>query len=162
MHSMDTLTIFTAQQLIYIMGLAALLYALFRLTKHEQKDLLVRAVITVFVCIIIVKLVSNLYYNPRPFVEGNFTALFPHVASNGFPSNHSVAATITALLFWKYDRKIASVLFILAVTVGLARVSAGVHHIEDIFGGVIIGILAISIANACVRLMNLNDKPPAR
>lgn len=148
---MNTFIIFLAQYLIYLIGIFVLLYFFLRLPRGELKSAILLYVIGILVAIILVKIAGSIYYNPRPFVDGNFTPLIPHSSNNGFPSNHTVAAFLVASLLWRYSRRFAGILFIAACTVGVARVLANVHHIEDIIGGIVIAILATLSANIAVH-----------
>jgi membrane-associated phospholipid phosphatase len=150
---MDTMIIFAAQYLIYLIGIMVLLYAIYRLPRGELKSVVLLYVIGILVAFILVKIAGSNYYNPRPFVDGNFTPLIPHGSTNGFPSNHTVAAVLIASLLWRYSRRLAGILFIAACLVGVARVLAYVHHIEDIIGGIVIAIFATLIANLIVHLI---------
>lgn len=143
---MNNLITFFAQYLIYIIGLAVFSYAIFRLTRSEQQQLIVELIIAIVFAFVFMKIAGKLYYNPRPFVEGNFSPLFPHGADNGFPSNHSLVAAIMAISLWVYSKRAALFLITLACLVGLGRVLAGVHHTEDIIGGFLIAGLSVWLA----------------
>lgn len=145
--------IFVAQYLIYLIGIFVLLYFLLRVPKGELKSVILSYFIGILVALILVKIAGSIYYNPRPFVDGNFTPLFPHNFTNGFPSNHTVAAVLAASLLWQYSKRFAGMLLIAACLVGVARVLAKVHHVEDIIGGIIIAILASLVANLIVNLI---------
>ncbi|MCW1908037.1 MAG: phosphatase PAP2 family protein [Candidatus Saccharibacteria bacterium] len=144
---MDRITIFAAQYLIYIIAITILFYVLLRLPRGELKTFITLCGMGIVAAFIMVKVAGSIYYNPRPFVDGNFMPLFPHSSTNGFPSNHTVAAVLAALLLWRYSRNVAVGLFIAACLVGLARVLASVHHIEDIIGGIVIATFAALFAN---------------
>lgn len=148
---MDTIIIFAAQYLIFAIATAALLYIFLRLPKGELREVILLYVIGIVVAIIVVKIVGSIYYNPRPFVDGNFTPLFPHSSTNGFPSDHTVAAILLASLLWRYNWQFATVLFVAACIIGVSRVLAGVHHIEDIIGGIVVAVLAAMFASLAVH-----------
>ena len=150
---MDTMIIFVAQYLIYLIGIFVLLYFFLRLPREELKSIILVYVIGVLVALILVKIAGDIYYNPRPFVDGNFTPLFPHSSTNGFPSNHTVAAVLIASLLWRYSKRFAGILFIAACLVGIARVLAKVHHVEDIIGGIGIALLATLLTNLAVHMI---------
>lgn len=130
---MDTLIILTAKYLIFISALAALIYFL-RQPRKRQKEMAVFAIVSLPIIYIAAKIGSWLYYDPRPFVVGHFTPLFPHDADNGFPSDHTLLAGAIAAVVWVYDRAVGWALFALALLIGISRVLAGVHHAVDIAG----------------------------
>lgn len=145
--------IFVAQYLIYLIGIFVLLYCLLRVPRGELKSVILSYVIGIFVAVILVKIAGSMYYNPRPFVDSNFTPLFPHNSTNGFPSNHTVAAVLIASLLWRYSKRFAGMLLIAACLVGVARVLAKVHHVEDIIGGIGIALLATLLTNLAVHMI---------
>jgi undecaprenyl-diphosphatase len=84
---------------------------------------------------------SLLFYNPRPFVTSAITPLIAHTANNGFPSDHALASFAIAAVFFAFDRKKATILFVLAAIVAFARVIVGVHHYLDIEGSLVFAII---------------------
>ncbi|GEM_PF-6553439 len=73
----------------------------------------------------------------RPCVESG--SLIPCPLSSGFPSTHAVVAIVIALgalgtfLFWP--------LLILSIAVSLSRVWLGVHTIDQVAGGMALGVM---------------------
>ncbi len=159
---MSIVLIFFAQYLIYIIALIITSYVILRLSRSEKQQLGIELLISVFIAIILVKTASSLYYNPRPFVEGDFMPLFPHSADNGFPSNHSVAVAIMVSIFWIHNKKLAPILILLSVLVGLGRVLAGVHHIEDISAGFLIAVTSVCIAYQLAKFIRTKLNPSSR
>ncbi len=157
---MNTIIVFAAQYLIYAIGIAVLLYFFLFLQKAEQKTFVLIYVLGIVTALILVKVAGSIYYNPRPFIDGNFTPLLPHSPTNGFPSNHTVAAVLMSALLWQYNRRLAGLLFITACIIGVARVLAKVHHIEDIVGGIIIALLAVSLVHLAIKLITNRVKGP--
>ena len=84
--------------------------------------------------------ISAIYVRQRPFVAvPNVKLLVPHGADGGMPSHHIVfmAALITTIFF--YQRRFATVLAILTLITGVARVIAGIHYPSDIVAGAVVG-----------------------
>lgn len=94
---------------------------------------------------------SKLYYDPRPFVVGHFTPYFPHGADNGFPSDHTLLATLCAAVAYMYNTRLGLLAFIFAVLVGISRVIAGVHHATDIIGSMVFACVATIIVYNLVQ-----------
>jgi undecaprenyl-diphosphatase len=133
----------------YFIILSALFAALawFRLDTFHKKRFVVAVIVGAILAVLIAKIGSKLFYNPRPFVAGHFTPYFSHGNDNGFPSDHTLFTSfIAALVLW-YSRKIGVVLFAIALAVGLARVTAGVHHVIDIVGAIIFGTIGAYLGN---------------
>ena len=115
-------------------------------SKSQKTQFLIKALVGAVVIILLARVGSWLYYNPRPFVVGNFTPYFPHPNNNGFPSDHTLFTSYLALLVLSYNRKLGLLLLIVAATIVLARVIAGVHHLVDIVGafalsGITVGVM---------------------
>lgn len=147
---MDTLIIFGANDLIFAaMVVAAVVF--WRLARPIQKDTLWLAILTLPTAFILSRLVSWLYFNPRPFVVGQFVPLIAHAADNGFPSDHTLLLSAVAMLFWRANRWASIGLWILVVLVGAARVAAGVHHPIDILGSMAISIVVAVSAVAVLK-----------
>jgi len=134
---MNIIIIFVAKYFVFISAAIAIVHVA-RQPRKKQKEMLVFAVILLPLSYVFAKLVSRFYFDPRPFVEGNFTPLLPHAADNGFPSDHTLLAAAIAFAIFHFNKKLGLFLFFLALLVGVARVLAGVHHAADIAGSIII------------------------
>ncbi|HVX24218.1 MAG TPA: phosphatase PAP2 family protein [Candidatus Saccharimonadales bacterium] len=84
------------------------------------------------------RLAAKLYYDPRPFVTNHITPYFKHAADNGFVSDHTLLGTLLAFVTLRYSHNLGYISLIFAVLVGSARVVAGVHHIQDVVGALVI------------------------
>lgn len=58
-----------------------------------------------------------------------------------FPSSHAVNNFAAATTFSYFYRKFTWAFMLFAATVGLSRISVGVHYPSDIFGGAVTGVL---------------------
>lgn len=115
-----------------------------------KKDLTF-ASLSLILAFILSRIAGSLYYNPRPFVVGNFTPLIPHAPNNGFPSDHTLLFATLAAIAWYYDKRYATALSILAVGMGAFRVYAGVHHALDIAGSIAIALVSAAVAHAIIQ-----------
>jgi undecaprenyl-diphosphatase len=136
---------------ISIVGLLAAFLSLDN--KSKRKRFLVQFITGAVIVIVIARLGSWLYYNPRPFVVGHFVPYFSHPNNNGFPSDHTLFTSYLAFLVFYYNRKLGVVLLITAIAVGLARVVSGVHHFVDIIGAFFITGIAAIISGSVVSIM---------
>jgi undecaprenyl-diphosphatase len=138
---MDTLIIFIAKYLVFVSAAIAVLYFL-KQSRQKQKEIFIFAVLLLPLAYIVAKIISNFYFDPRPFVVGHFTPLLPHAADNGFPSDHALLGAALAFAIFHFNKKLGLILLYMAFLVGVARVLAGVHHAVDIAGSIIIVVLA--------------------
>jgi membrane-associated phospholipid phosphatase len=154
------LTIFAAKYLVFIDALIAIVICLALLYRRPRIDALrwvVACVVTILVALILAKIGSAAYNDPRPFVVDHVKPLISHARDNGFPSDHALlAAAIVAAVF--FLSPLWSVLFIVfAVLVDWARVGAGIHHVADVVGSsffvAIAALIAVLVTPYIVRAL---------
>lgn len=134
---MNMLIIFGAKYLLFVLAAIAVFYLL-KQSRKRQKEILLFAVILLPLSYIVAKIISHFYFDPRPFVVGNFTPLVPHKADNGFPSDHTLLGAAIAFAIFRFDIKLGLFLLFLALLTGFARVFSGVHHLTDIAGSIVV------------------------
>lgn len=157
---MDDVIVFVANYALYISVLITI-YALLRLDTKNRKQFIVLALFAAIATILLAKLASWAYYNPRPFVVGQFAPLFPHPNNNGFPSDHTLFTSFLAFLVLNYSRKLGIYLLLIAIAIGVARVLAGVNHTIDILAAIFISGVAVAsiwfiILKGINRLMSVS------
>ena len=135
----NLIIIIVAQDLIWLVLLAAIWF-FWKLPKRERRQMAVLTVISFVLTYAVGKLLSIVYYDPRPFVFDHFTPLFSHAADNGFPSDHILFLAVIATVIYYFNQKKGTLFFLAAAAVGAARVLAGVHHTVDIIGSLIIAV----------------------
>lgn len=141
----NELIVFAAKYFFYLIGLITLVYLLFADNK-TRIDILKISIISAPLALILARISSIFVYDTRPFVTDNVVPLIPHAADNGFPSDHTLAAMLIALVIFKFNRKIGMVLIILALLLGVARVLVKIHHPLDIAGSIVIDLFSVWIA----------------
>ena len=144
---LDMLIVLTAQVLpLLVAAVAAVVW--FTLPSRQKRPTAVLAVTAVVIAFALAWTAGKVHVDPRPFVvDPTRPPLFPHPADNGFPSDHTYLAATAALVVATRRRWTGSVLLALAVVGGLARVLARVHHLQDIAGGLVIALLAVTAAS---------------
>jgi undecaprenyl-diphosphatase len=131
---MDQIIIFCAKYLLVFVVLG-LVVTFFRVSPENKKRLIVAVIAGGIVAFILSRIGGHLIDDPRPFVTRHVTPLIPHGPDNGFPSDHALfTGLLTAVTFF-FSKKIASIMAVLTVMVGVARVLALVHSPLDIAGG---------------------------
>jgi undecaprenyl-diphosphatase len=143
---MDALIVATAQYLIYgVLAAAALAWLL--LPRHRKVEFAFMAAIALLAALALIRLAAALHYDPRPFeVNPAVKPLFAHAADNGFPSDHVAVAATVALLVLARRRVLGAALLIASALIGVSRVSAHVHHAEDIVASLVIALVAVAVA----------------
>ncbi len=141
---MDTVFIFSAKYL-FILPVLILGGYFFAQRRPAQKRMALFAVPAGLLTYTIGLIAGYLYYDPRPFVVGHFTPLITHAANNGFPSDHTLLASVLAMvgLYWSW--RLGAVLWVVAIVIAVARVYVGVHHPIDVIGSMVIAVIATSV-----------------
>jgi undecaprenyl-diphosphatase len=145
---MDTLIIFCAKYLIWVIVAAALGYVFF---STRRMRLALSAALSLVLAYAAGWVAGHVWYNPRPFAVDGTTPLIPHDANNGFPSDHMLLGAAVASIVFVYNRTLGVVLWVLALAVGAARVAAGIHHWVDIAGAIAISVIAVAVVEYVLR-----------
>jgi membrane-associated phospholipid phosphatase len=138
MSPSQTLTVIIARDLIYFIAAASAIWFIVRMPKPKKKSFVFFAAVSLPLILLVSFLASKLYYDPRPFMLSHVAPLIAHEPGNGFPSDHMLLGAAIASLVFRYDKRFGVLLFVLALMVGLARVHAGLHHIVDVLGSIVI------------------------
>lgn len=142
----DYFFIFGAKYL-FLVALAIALFTFLKAERSLQKKLLLLMVVSFPLVFIVARITSGFYFNPRPFVVGDFIPLVAHEPDNGFPSDHLLLLSSVSVLFFLFKRQIAYWLIIISVVVAISRVYVGVHHTLDVVGSAVISTLVILLIN---------------
>jgi len=109
--------------------------------ERNQKAVL-RAIVTLFIANILLKLCNLVYFRPRPFVGHEVNLLFYRPTDSSFPSNPATVGFSLTVAVWLYHRRLGALLLALATLFGLSRVYCGVHYPSDIVAGALLGGLS--------------------
>ena len=141
---MSAATAFVAEYL-YI-GILVLegLY-IFLVFRNRWKELLGAVLFIGLVSFGISLLAHRIIEDPRPFVVSGVQPLIQSSTDNGFPSDHTLLLAGTAAVVLIVSRGIGFLGMLAAFTVGMARVYAGVHHVEDVLGSLAIAAIAFGL-----------------
>lgn len=156
---MDSVIIAAAQDLVYAMVVGLALVWLMAENRRGKVQLALAAIIGLAAVLVLIKISSSIYYDPRPFVPvadggDGVTSLIPHAPDNGFPSDHSAAAGLMAALVLLRRRWMAAIWFALgAAAVAWGRVAAGVHHLLDVAVGLGLGAIAAAVGVVCMTFL---------
>lgn len=149
---MHELVIFIAKYFIIIPAIGAV-WTLATAPSEQRLRMTLLLGLSGLLAILFAKIGSHLYYDPRPFVTDHVTPYFVHSADNGFPSDHTLLAALLAYWVFIYRKGVGSVLIIIALLVGSARIIAGVHHLNDILGSLLCAAVGLAIAFSILRFM---------
>ncbi len=139
-HWLDSLGIFFAEYLPYILVLCLLLF----LVRNFKRYWLVVALAFSSGALArgITEAIRFFWYRPRPFIENHVNSLIGHIDSSSFPSAHaSFFFGISTAIFF-YNKKIGTLFFITSFLISFGRVLGGIHWPYDILGGFFVGIVS--------------------
>jgi undecaprenyl-diphosphatase len=145
--SMNTLFILAAE---YLLVVTLVILGAYFLTRPwpRQKQMVLFAVPAALLTYTLGLIGNLLYYDPRPFVVRHFSPLIPHVADNGFPSDHTLLAAALAAIGMYWNKWLGLILWVIAVVIAIARVYVGLHHPIDVLGSIVFALVAVSIWRA--------------
>ncbi len=139
-----------ARYAVFVIPAGALL-VWWRAGRRDKVTLAVAAVVTLVLAAVGIELAALVWTDPRPFVADGQTALVPHAADNGFPSDHATLGAAVAAVVLAWRRRVGVALLAVAVAVGAARVAAHLHHVPDIVAGVGIGVACAGLGVVVAR-----------
>jgi membrane-associated phospholipid phosphatase len=144
---MHTLIVWAAQYLLWVMGIGFVAVWLWREDRAGKLELAADAVVGVVLMVVFLYVAKSVHHDPRPFVrDPNVKPLFGHSRDDGFPSDHSLASGLIAILvLWRH--RLLGLPFVAAAgAIAWARVAAHVHPLQDVVVGLVLGGLAGLIA----------------
>lgn len=144
---MDGFITFCGKYLIAV-SVTAVGYLYYKLDdKKKRKKLVMQLLIGGILALVMARIATKLYDNPRPFVSDGSQALFHSSTNNGFPSDHALLASFLAFTAFIYSRMIGKVLLLVAVLVAWGRVAGHVHHGIDVIASFAIAGLSVYITH---------------
>lgn len=155
---MNELIKLVAKYAIVIPVLLAIFAFIMIKDKRTRIDFAILVVVGGALSLLLAKIGGHIINDPRPFVVGHFTPLLPHANDNGFPSDHTLLASFLGFAILPYSKKIGLPALAVAVCIGMARVAAGIHHLEDIIGSFVITGGATLAVLAVLEIIRVRQK----
>jgi undecaprenyl-diphosphatase len=136
----DSLIIFCAKYLPYLMVAALSLFLFFSQNRKRELKMIFYAIFSVVLSrLVITEIIRHFYPHPRPFQVYNFIPLIYDMASS-FPSGHAAFFFALATIIFIFHKKWGIVYFVGSFIIVLSRIMAGIHWPIDILGGILIGV----------------------
>jgi len=136
---------FCAEVLPYILLASALIYFFF-IKKEILKALLVSFIVTTSV--FLSELLKFFFVHDRPFLA--LLIIKPLFILDGvgssFPSGHAIVFAALATAVYFENKKLGIVFSVGAFLIGLSRAISGVHYLQDIAVGFLIGFLVVFLS----------------
>ena len=128
-----------------LLGPAALTVLWIRGTA-EDRQAAVSAALAALLGLAAAAILSSVYFEPRPFMEGVAPNILGHATDSGYPSDHATLLFALCFGFWSRPPPTWRSLWIpalgLALAVSWARVFLGVHYPVDILGAAFVAAVA--------------------
>lgn len=150
--------IFFARWLVFLFPLLLVVMWLWGLSYN--RELVVKAILTILLGLVIGFLIRQFWPHPRPFMVGLGPTYLPHAADPSFPSNHAVFCFSMAFSFWwnLVRKRLAWILLGITLLVCWARVYLGVHFPLDMIGGAVVALISVWVINRLMRINRLGDR----
>jgi undecaprenyl-diphosphatase len=126
-----------------------------RLDKKQRLQFVLFAGLSCIIAVVLVKLATTMHQDPRPFVRDGVHPYFASSTDNGFPSDHTAFSSLIAFVVMKYRRRTGIALLLTALLIGVVRVVAGVHHGQDIAGGLVIAGISVACAYGILHVAHI-------
>ncbi len=154
-HAVDSLIVFCADYLAYILG--AMFFAFLYFSKYpwrQKIEMFSVAVVATFLSRGVITEVIRLFiHRLRPFADPAMLSVHQLLTDSAwsFPSGHSTFFYGLSTVMYLYNKKWGIGFFIVTAIITFGRVAAGVHYPSDIIGGALIGVCSAFIGYYGVR-----------
>ncbi|MDO8610624.1 MAG: phosphatase PAP2 family protein [bacterium] len=150
---MDSLMIFGASDLIYVIFFICLLLLIFGGVKEKKAFLII--LIGLLIAKISIQIIHLIFLEPRPYITFNLVPLIKHIPDAAFPSQHTTLVSVVAFAYFFCKSKFTLLFVLTGLWVGFARIYVGVHYPLDILGGILVGALSVSLVLFFKKLLHL-------
>ncbi len=153
------LSIFVAKYLVYLIPIW--LIVLWTFAAPRYRGTLIFAVIAAIISLAINYLIGFVWFQPRPFMIPLGHTYLLHAPDSAFPSNHVtfIWAIGFSLLLQPGLRSPGSIMLLIALAVGWARVFLGVHFPLDVLGGILTAMVIVILLSPLKPWINRSILP---
>jgi undecaprenyl-diphosphatase len=108
--------------------------------RTDSQRAVLRALVALALASIVLKLINEVYFRPRPFTfDDDVRLLFYYPSDSSMPSNAATVCSALSVGVWLRHRHWGAVMLALSVGMTLSRVIGGVHYPADIVVGAWLG-----------------------
>lgn len=141
---MSIVIIFLAKYLIYLLASWAIVASIFIFHKHSLRAKAVwffKIFISFFLFALVSQVMHQFFPSTRPYLQDALEPIIYLPTSYSFPSGHAGQAAILASFIFSLNKSWGIIAFVMAGLVAAGRVLVGAHFVQDVLGGLIIGII---------------------
>lgn len=141
----ELLIIFLAKYLYLFIILGGVIFITKERDQNKQREILLVVVSTLVLATVMALVLGHFYQNPRPVMASRYASFVPKAMGSSFPSTYALVGFSMASVVFLFSRKKGLFLGVMALLVGIGGVILGTHRVLDIFGGLAISIVAVSL-----------------
>ncbi len=150
--ALDAVMIGSAKYLPIVFALA--LVALWLTWSSANQSAAFLAGVSALIALGLGQIIGKAFPRPRPYLSHAVNQLIPPSLDTSFPSDHAILGFAVAVMIWKYNRRVGTVLLTFALLMAIARVFVGAHYPGDVLGGALLGSLT------SIALASLSERRP--
>lgn len=154
---MSIVIIFLAKYLIYLLASWAIVASIFIFHKHSLRAKVIwffKIFIAFFLFALVSQVMHQFFPSTRPYLLSELEPIIYLPTSYSFPSGHAGQSAILASFIFSLNKSWGVLAFVMAGLVAAGRVLVGAHYIQDVLGGLIIGIIISIIVIKLSRRIN--------
>lgn len=122
-------------------------------TRDAKHRAVITALATVGFASLVVLVINEFYFRPRPFVDHDLNVLFYLPTDSSFPAHPAAVGFGMAASVWQGSSKLGALVYVLALLWGISRIYAGVLYPLDVLAGAGIGIVMSYVVALGLRLI---------
>ena len=121
-------------------------------TRQVRQKTVIQALIAIGLSNLVVLIINDYYFRPRPFNEIDVNLLFYKPTDSSFPANPAAVSFAIAHSVLRTKMTISKFLYVLAILWSISRIFSGVFYPLDAIAGAAIGITISIITGSILQL----------
>ena len=123
-------------------------------TRQVRQKAVIRALIAIGLSNLVVLIINDYYFRPRPFNELDINLLFYKPTDSSFPANPAAVSFAIAHSVLRTKMAISKIPYVLAILWSISRIFSGVFYPLDAIAGAAIGITVSIVTGSILRLLD--------
>ena len=123
-------------------------------TRQVRQKTVIRALIAIGLSNLIVLIINDYYFRPRPFNEIDVNLLFYKPTDSSFPANPATVSFAIAHSVLRTKMTLSKMPYVLAILWSISRIFSGVFYPLDAVAGAAIGITISIVTGSILQLLD--------